>query len=84
MKQTWPSGDKRRCRRCATGGAVTGHRNGYAIVCKCDCGVKTAIRYFSTSKNYKDGDIEECLMAVRAEDRRATEAEDDDGDECER
>ena len=68
VKQSWPTGDKRRCRRCANGGTVQGHRNGYAVVWKCECGAKTAIRYAQTSKHYKDGDIEECLMAVGDEE----------------
>ena len=68
VKQTWPTGDKRRCRRCANGGTVQGHRNGYAVVWKCECGAKTAIRYAQSSKHYKDGDIEECLMAVGDEE----------------
>ena len=56
-KQQWPAGDRRRCARCVNGGAVTGHRNGYAIVWKCERGTKTAIRYLQSSKKYNGGEI---------------------------
>ncbi len=59
---------------------MTGHRNGYATVWKCERGAKAAITYLRKSKHYNGGTTEEYLMAasdcrqvetaVRRQDRR--------------